>query len=84
MIVPMTIVRRDVFDELTVGARVFRLTASRTTIEHRIAGSGEAQDWRRDNLDRCLEAFDSDAFGELIETEGLTPADVARSIMERL
>ena len=83
-IVPMTIVRRDVFDELTNGARVFRLTASRSTIEHRIAGSGEAQDWRRNNLDRCLEAFENDGLGAPIDTEGLTPTDVANSIMQRL
>ncbi|HEX2576509.1 MAG TPA: hypothetical protein VHK88_09190 [Aquihabitans sp.] len=80
----MTLVRRDVFDELTAGARVFLLTASRPTLEARIGSSDEAQRWRRDNLDRCLEAFADGGFGDPVATDGLAPDDVARSIVARL
>lgn len=50
----------------------------------RIAGSTEAQAWRRDNLDRCLAAFAEDALGTRIETDDLDPAQVASLIVARL
>lgn len=36
------------------------------------------------NLDRCLEAFAMGGFDEPIDTEALTPGDVAGSILQRL
>jgi hypothetical protein len=83
-VVPMTLVQPDVYEELTHDARVFLLTASRATLEHRIAQSADSQDWRTQNLDECLAAFESNDFGEHVATDGRTPGDVARSILQRL
>jgi hypothetical protein len=84
VVVPMTVVRPDVYSELTDGARVFLLVGSRNSVLSRIEQSNEAQQWRTDNLDRCLAAFERHALGERIETDGRTPAEVAALILERL
>lgn len=83
-VVPMTVVRRDVFADLTNGARVFLLTASRAALEHRIATSEEAREWRTQNVDRCLKAFERGGFGEPVATDGRSPLEVARSIAAQL
>ena len=84
IVVPMTIVRADIFQEFTNDARTFLLTASRTTLERRIAGSDDARQWRADNVSRCLDAFEAESFGERIATDGLTPAEIAAVILDRL
>ncbi|CAN5711665.1 tunicamycin resistance ATP-binding TmrB [soil metagenome] len=84
VIVPMTVVNRAVFDEITRHARVFALVACRETIEDRIAAGDEAHEWRRQNLDRCLAALEDAAFGEHITTDGCTPGEVADLILARL
>jgi len=83
-VVPMTVARRDIFDEVTQGARVFLLTASRTGLEERIAGSTEAREWRLRNVDRCLDAFEHGGFGEPIATDDRTPTEVALLIAAQL
>lgn len=83
-IVPMTIVRREVFDEVTQGTRVFLLVASRAVHEERIGGTDEAQEWRHLQLDRCLHAFSGGGLGEPIATDGRDPAAIARSIADHL
>lgn len=83
-IVPMTVTSRDVFEQVTERARVFLLTASEEVLRARIAESGEALEWRSSQLDRCLAAFDTGGFGEPIETDTHTPAEVAASIATRL
>ena len=80
VIVPMTVVERKVFDDLTQGARVYALVASQETLESRIAGAAEAHTWRRLNLDRCMTAFSTDALGERIYTDGRTPQEVAANL----
>ena len=84
VVVPMTVVEPAVFDQVTAGARVMALVASREVIESRIGGSSEGQLWRRQNLDRCLEAFDGDDLGERIDTDGRGPAEVADMVLARL
>jgi hypothetical protein len=83
-VVPMTIVEPDVFEQITRGARVFALVADRPTIEARIASDPNDQRWRSDNLDRCLDAFRDDAFGERIATDGLSAEAVADEVLRRL
>ena len=83
-VVPMTVVHRTVFDAVTADARVFLLTAERRSIEQRIDASGEAIAWRRGNLERCLDAFATGAFGEAVSTEDRSPLEVARIIAARL
>ena len=83
-VVPMTVVSPEVFDEVTANARVFVLTASRSTLEGRIAGSSVAPEWRTNNLNRCLAAFDMYDLGEPICTDGHTPKQIAQKILERI
>jgi broad-specificity NMP kinase len=84
VIVPMTVVDRAVFDEITSGAQVFALVASRQALEERIATSGEAEAWRRQQLDRCLAAFAGDTLGRRIATDGRSAAEVTDSILQQL
>jgi shikimate kinase len=83
-VVAMTVIRPDVFSEVTAGARVFLLTASRSTLEDRIARSSEAREWRKTNLDRCIEAFGSTALGAPIDTDKRTPGEIAQVILDQL
>lgn len=83
-VVPMTVTDRAVFDEVTCGARVFLLIASRSTIERRIELGSTAQTWRSSQLDRCLEAFAGGGLGEVIDTDGRDPNAIARAIASRL
>lgn len=73
----MTVARSDVLDKVADEAIMFLLTAQRSTIVDRIEASGEAVEWRRSNLDRCLAAFAEPAFGKPIDTDGIGPAAVA-------
>jgi broad-specificity NMP kinase len=84
VIVPMTVVDRGVFEDVTRGARVFALVAQEATISSRIAGSDEAPEWRTENVDGCLAAFATDTFGKRISTDGRMPSEVAQEILERL
>lgn len=83
-VVPMTITSRPVFDDVTREARVFLLAATRGTIERRIASSAEARAWRSSQLDRCLNAFNGGDFGEIVETDGRHPVEIASEIAARL
>jgi len=83
-VVPMTVVRVDIRDQLTKKSRVFLLTASRAVLEERIVRSSEATEWRTGNLDRCLDAFAKGWFGESVDTDGRSPLEVAEVIAERL
>lgn len=83
-VVPMTVTDPAVLAQLAGGAEVFLLTAHRTTIESRIASSGEAVDWRSGQLDRCLDAFERGGLGHPIPTDGLTPSQVAVQIASAL
>lgn len=76
----MTVARRDVLDEVAGDASMFLLTAHRSTIIDRVEASGEAIEWRRSNLDRCLAAFVDPAFGQPIATDGIAPAEIAQRI----
>lgn len=73
IVVPMTIVRRDVLDEVVgriPGVRLVALVAPREQLAARIdldTRDPHANPWRLDNLDRCLAAFDDPAFGEHVD-----------------
>ena len=84
VIVPMTVCRPEVLAQVADGARVLLLTAAHATLQRRIEGSGEAVEWRRRNVERCLAAFDRGGFGEPIDTDGRAPEAVAREIVRRV
>lgn len=73
IVVPMTVVRRDVLDEVigrVPGVRLVALTAPRDALVARIGADTLdplANRWRLEQVDRCLAAFDDPAFGEHVD-----------------
>ena len=73
VVVPMTIVRRDVLDEVIGrldGVRLVALVAPRDVIAARADADRldpGAKQWRLDNLDRCVTAFADPSFGEHVD-----------------
>ncbi len=94
LVVPMTLWRRDYFDEITGGWRshgaevvCFRLIASRETVIERILSRPERDgphDWCLSHLDAGLTAANDPAFGIEIETDDRTPAEIAQQIANSL
>lgn len=82
IVVPMTIVRRDVLDDLRRGLpdmRMVVLNAPREVVVERIAASPEAPAWRSANLDRCLAALADPAFGEHVDATR-SPEEIAKEL----
>jgi chloramphenicol 3-O-phosphotransferase len=94
VIVPMAFSRRDYFDEILKGinqsgdrVKVYCLKAELPTILKRLAQRGErteAADWVVRRARECLEAHRDEHFGETVDTENLTGAEVAEEILSRL
>jgi broad-specificity NMP kinase len=96
VIVPMAFSRRDHFDEIVKGIRrfdhdvkVFCLKASLATIRERLQHRGERFDhrsgeWVIRNAQACIEAHRDPHFGEPIDTEGISAAEVAKELFKRL
>ena len=91
LVIPMTVWRRDYFECIVAGLRrvdpdlwCFRLTASEGELARRISSDAEdtgAYGWRTSHAGVCLGAFREPAFGAEVPTDGLTPAEVAGSIL---
>lgn len=93
-LVPMTIARESVFDEI-VGrlradghdARHFTLLASAATIRERLRRRGERPDkwgelsWEGEQVERCLLSLMRPSFATHLDTEGTTPEETATTIM---
>ena len=93
VIVPMTFCRRNYFDEVVGGlkrfdtVRVFCLRAEIVTILERLDKRGTADGeylWLYPKAGECVEAHRDPHFGEPINTEGISAAEVARDIARRL
>jgi hypothetical protein len=94
VIVPMTLKRRDYFDEIVGGfaefdeqVRVFCLKAKMPTILKRLdkrRASIEEKNWTRRKAEECVEAHADAHFGEPINTEELSAFEVADEILKRL
>jgi thymidylate kinase len=87
LVVPMTLWRADVHDEIVGRLRRFatvvcvRLTASARVLNDRIErDAGPAREWRRAHVERCLLAFADPRFGVEIATDGLDADAVALRI----
>ena len=85
VVVPMTIVRRDVLDEV-IGrlddVRLVALVAPPEVIEARAVGDAadpSARQWRLDNLARCVTAFADPAFGEHVDATR-SPEAIAKEL----
>jgi hypothetical protein len=96
VIVPMAFSRRDYFDEILKGMRefdasvkVFCLQAGMETIVKRLRRRGEKIDDGDDNwvirkARECIEAHRDKHFGEPVNTEEISAAEVADEILKRL
>jgi len=94
ILVPMTIARRPVFDQIIGPLRAegppiahFTLLASPATIRARLRRRGERPDrwgelsWEGLQVERCLESLTQPEFATHIDTERLSPEQVADEIL---
>jgi hypothetical protein len=91
VVMPMTVWRRDYFDELISAlrrvdndVRCFRLTAAESVLHARILDSDPADgpnDWRLAHLPAGLALIRDTAFGEEIQTDDRCPEHVAKAIL---
>jgi gluconate kinase len=85
IVVPMTIVRRDVLDELRAklpSMRMVVLAAPAELIAARAEGDTVdpgARQWRLEQLDRCVTALADPAFGEHIDATR-PPTEIAKEL----
>jgi deoxyadenosine/deoxycytidine kinase len=92
LIIPMTITRLEYFREIKQGlARLapdlhhFCLTASIHTIHQRLEERGMPNgSWAHQQTERCLQAFQSAEFKELIDMEHRNPHEVADLILNQI
>jgi broad-specificity NMP kinase len=94
ILVPMTIARPAVFAQLVEPLRSdgidvshITLLAAHTTIRDRLRQRGEGPDrwgelsWEGEQVERCLESLTRAQFAVHLETDQLTPAQVADAIL---
>lgn len=88
VIVPMTLVKKEYFEE-TVGrlrasgvdVRHFTLMASRETLLKRLRSRGESKNgWPAQQMDRCLEGLQDETFGVHLKTDTLNISEQAEHI----
>lgn len=94
LIVPMSVLRTEVWRELSSGLReadgdlrAFRLTATEATLQARIVGRPEsevAREWCLRHVPIAIAAMNDDEFGVEIPTDERTPGDVGAAILGAL
>ena len=96
LLVPMTFSHYGYFDEIVSGIRhfapdvhLFCLKASLATLQARLLQRGVAIDspdgqWLARRITECVAAHQDPCFGEAVNTEHCSAAEVAQTIMERL
>lgn len=88
----MTLVNPAYYDEIIgrlhkdgITVRHFILTAPKDTIVSRLIRRGEEKDsWAAQQINRCINAFDTGIAGERIDTTERTADDAAAFIFSRL
>lgn len=87
VVVPMTLVVPDYFDEIVGGLRAqgvpvrhYVLGADRATIEQRLAGRPDTTEWTWQQVDRCLLALQDRRFEPVVPTDGRTVGQIADEI----
>jgi predicted kinase len=91
LVMPMTVWRRDYFDELAAALRTvdselrcFRLTATERVLRARIIGRPTSEgphDWCLAHLRTGLDLMRDTAFGEEVVTDGRSPDQIAEAIL---
>lgn len=92
ILVPMTIVNPQYFDEIVGRLRTdgvivhhFVLWASKETLQKRLRSRGERKNsWGEQQIDRCMQGLSNDIFKFRIETDTLTIGSVAETIASTL
>ncbi|MGG0655393.1 AAA family ATPase [Rummeliibacillus pycnus] len=92
IIVPMTIVNPQYFEELVGKLRDdgmivnhFVLWASKGTLQKRLRSRGEGKNsWGAKQIDRCIQGLSNDTFKHRIETDNMTVESVAETIASML
>ncbi|MCI0388024.1 MAG: AAA family ATPase [Acidobacteria bacterium] len=96
VIAPMTISRRDYFDEVVMGIkrldselRVFCLKASLSTVKKRLVKrgtkiEGPEAEWIAHRIIECVEAHHDSHFGEPVDTDDRSASEVTEDIVKRL
>lgn len=88
IIVPMTIVNPQYFEEIVGKLRVdgvtvnhFVLWASKKTLQKRLRSRGERKNsWGANQIDRCMQGLSNDIFKYRLETDEMTVESVAETI----
>lgn len=91
IIVPMTLVNLDYYREIIgklqddgTQIRHFILLAPKEIVIERLIRRGEKKEsWAEQQIDRCIDAFESDICGEKVDTDILTVNEVAEYIFEK-
>ncbi|MGW3043805.1 AAA family ATPase [Kitasatospora sp. NPDC001159] len=96
IVVPMTIARHAVFDQIVQplrdaghDVRHFTLLAPAAAIRNRLRERGERPDkwgplsWEGNQVERCLEALSQPAFADHIDTEHRPATEIADEILTR-
>ncbi|BDC72637.1 tunicamycin resistance protein [Prescottella equi] len=100
VIVPMTLVNSDYFDEITTGlaaeevdVRHFTLVASPETLRRRLRtrgghwlgrAVGRDETWAMQQIDRCVTALAADRFAEHVDTDTRTVDEIVEHLGDRL
>ncbi|MBP3951751.1 AAA family ATPase [Bacillus suaedae] len=88
IIVPMTIVNREYFQEIVGKLRAdnimvnhFVLSATKETLEKRLRSRGERKNsWPARQIDRCIKAFEDEIFHQRIDTDHMSIESVVETI----
>lgn len=92
ILVPMTIVEPDIFQEIVGRLREegftvnhFTLCASKETLHKRLRSRGEGRNsWASRQIERCLQGLSDERFEFHLDTEHLTVEETAEAIAARL
>ena len=92
LVIPMTLVRLDYFDEIIgalrrndVDVRHFALHASTETIISRLNGrDGDGAPWARGRVADCVVSLTDPRFAVHVDAEECDPAEIAAEIADRL
>ena len=87
VIVPMTITNKQYYDEIVNKLEVsgiklnhFILCASKENIINRLDSRGNSTEWAYNQVDKCINAFES----KNINTDNMTVSDVVKTIVDSI
>ena len=89
VIVPMTVTNKQYYNEIVgrlksecIDVKDFILIASKDNLIKRLDGRKDSTEWAYNQLDRCVEAFQSDFDGHKIDTDNKSADEAACEILK--